>query len=452
MNYQLNEQFQAYESKKNALLIVSQQSPGEFILKKKTASNLFRYLQSSDESTSHKTEIVDFDQIISIDTEKGILEVEGMTPYEKIVEFTLQYGFLPTVAPELKHITIGGATVGIGIESSGHKYGFVHDGLLEADVLLPDGRIVTVRGDNEYADLFYALPNSYGTLGYILRAKIKIYPALPYVHIKTHRFSDPKLFLEKMMEAIYDIDVNFVEGLIFSKNEMYLMKSHFVPSVEQTDDIYRENIFYRLIRQKPDVYLTSYDYIFRYDPDWFWNIPETFFYNCFRKFAPKKWRNSGFYKKYVDGKKRWLRKLGVSANNQAQEEPLIQDWEVPWDKAQQLLAFALDNIDLGGKPWAVVPIKPVHQVTLYPMQPETFYFNLGCYCYSKTQQSSDPFYNTKLMDDFCFSLNGLKMLYSSTFLSEQKFSEIYNGAAYLQLKKKYDPENRFKSLYDKVTY
>ena len=89
------------------------------------------------------------------------MDVEGLATYESMVTYCLAAGFLPTVVPELKPITIAGATVGIGIESSCYRSGFVHDGLIEADVLLPDGRIVTCREDNEYADLFYALPNSY---------------------------------------------------------------------------------------------------------------------------------------------------------------------------------------------------------------------------------------------------------------------------------------------------
>ena len=32
------------------------------------------------------------------------------------------------MAPELKHITVGGATVGIGIESTCFRYGFVPKG------------------------------------------------------------------------------------------------------------------------------------------------------------------------------------------------------------------------------------------------------------------------------------------------------------------------------------
>jgi FAD/FMN-containing dehydrogenase len=97
---------------------------------------------------------------------------------------------LPPVSPELKHITIGGATVGIGIESTCFRHGFVHDALLEADVLLPNGSVVTCTPDNECRDLFFALPNSYGTLGYILRAKLRLEPAKPFVELAITRFDD----------------------------------------------------------------------------------------------------------------------------------------------------------------------------------------------------------------------------------------------------------------------
>jgi FAD/FMN-containing dehydrogenase len=48
-------------------------------------------------------------------------------------------GVMPTVVPQLKTITLGGAVAGVGIESSSHRHGLVHDGMLELDVLLGDG-------------------------------------------------------------------------------------------------------------------------------------------------------------------------------------------------------------------------------------------------------------------------------------------------------------------------
>src|SRR5262249_8286132 len=155
------------------------------------------------------------------------MHVEGLATYEQIVQYTLRHDLLPTVAPELKHITVGGAIVGIGIESTGFKYGFVHDGLLEAEVLLPDGTIVLARPDNEYADLFHALPNSYGTLGYILRACIKLYPAKPFVKLTTQRFGNIAEYLQALEQASNSSLHDFVEGLFYSNSELYVTLGSF---------------------------------------------------------------------------------------------------------------------------------------------------------------------------------------------------------------------------------
>ena len=54
------------------------------------------------------------------------------------------------------------------------------------------------------------------------------------------------------------------------------------------------------------------------------------------------------------------------------------------------------------------------------------------------------------MDDKCFELGGIKMLYSSSFLSKSAFDEHFNGAAYETLKVKYDPAGHAQTLYEKV--
>lgn len=419
-------------------------------LQKKTASNLFRYIRKIKKIKKSIT-IKEFNSIISIDTKKMTLDVEGLVSYENIIRLTLQYQLLPTVSPELKDITIGGAIVGIGIESTCFKNGFVHDGLLEAEVLLPNGQIVLCTPDNEHADLFYALPNSYGTLGYILRAKIRLYPAKAYVHIQSQRYYQSTLFLDAMRSAMNNPAIDFIEGLAFSKDEFYLLSSRFTDTVTAVDDIYHKHIFYKLAKAQEDIYLSTEDYIFRYDPDWFWNIPDNAWSRLFRIFAPKQLRNSGFYKKCLDFKNTCLAKLGVKSSHHKNKELLFQDWEVPWENADTLLSYAIGHINLNGKPWVTFPIKPLQNVTLYPLKANTIYFNLGCYCQStRNLQADGLFYNANLMDAICFSLDGLKMLYSSTQISPDKFADYYNGAAYCLLKKKYDPENLAGSLYEKV--
>ncbi len=436
----------SYDLKVARLTSNWQNGSGPLRLEKSTISNLFRYQPRG--AAARRLSLGEFNHVLHLDKTARTVEVEGLTTYETVVRHCLAHGFLPLVAPELKHITVGGATVGIGIESTCYRYGFVHDGLREADVLLPGGTIVTARADNEHADLFNALPNSYGTLGYILRAQIALHPAGHYVHLHVQKYRDAAAYLEAMRVATEAPDLQFVEGLFFGDNRYFLMTGRFVDKVPICDDIVRRSVFYRLVEKRRDIYLTTFDYIFRYDPDWFWNVPETGFYDVFRRYAPEKWRNSAFYTRYVAAKGKALRKLGIHDDR---TEPLIQDWEVPWRHGEELIRFAVDNVDLGGRPWAAVPIKAPRQPTLYPITPNELYFNLGCYCQVQRPEGMPPYHYTKILDRKCFDLGGIKMLYSSTFLNEAEFDAVYNGAAYKTLKAKYDAGGNAQTLYKKVS-
>lgn len=437
-----------YAAKKAALLASWDQGAGQLRLAKSTISNLFRYQARG--APTRRLSLGDFNEVIALDPEAGTLEVEGLATFETIVSYALPRGFLPLVAPELKHITIGGATVGIGIESTCFKYGFVHDSLLEVDVLLPNGTVVTCKPDNEHAELFAALPNSYGTLGYILRAKIALHRAGSHVHLKIEQYDDPMAYLDAMKRATEADDAPFVEGLFFEDRRFYLMLGRFEESPPRVDDILRRDIFYKLVQTRRDIHLETSDYIFRYDPEWFWNIPDTWPYRLFRRFAPRRLRNSSFYTRYATLKNRLLARLGGKTDTSI--EPLIQDWEVPWPRAQELVEFCLERVDLGGLPWAAVPIRTPRQPTLYPIEPDTLYFNLGSYCQVRRPAQLEPFHYTKVMDEKCFALGGIKMLYSSTFLDEQAFDARFNGAAYKQLKQKYDPAGNAPTLYEKVAF
>lgn len=437
-----------YERKKAELEKSWDGGSGQLRLAKSTISNLFRYQPRG--TAVRRLSLGHFNEVIALDAEQGTLEVEGLTTYETAVGYALERGFLPLVAPELKHITVGGATVGIGIESTCFRHGFVHDGLIEADVLLPSGRIVTCTATNEHADLFHALPNSYGTLGYILRAKIALHRAQPYVHISVRRFDDLGRYLDALKAATEVAENDFVEGLVFEDKRYLLMAARFRAEVPHVDDILRREVFYKIVQQRDDVYLATKDYIFRYDPEWFWNIPDNAGFALFRRFAPERYRNSSFYTKYVAFKARMRERLPGSG--ELPTEPLIQDWQVPWPKAEELMAFALEHVDLEGRPWAAVPIKTPRRPTLYPLEPETLYFNLGCYLQVRKQPGAEPYHYTKIMDRKCFELGGIKMLYSSSFLAEDEFNARFNGEAYRVLKQKYDPEGNAPTLYGKVAF
>lgn len=441
---------QTYAGKVRRLQAEWQSGRGPLRLEKRTVSNLFRYQpRRAPGPGARKVRLDGFTGVIELDARGRTVDVEGLATYETVVRYCLARGFLPLVSPELKHITVGGAIVGIGIESTGFRHGFVHDGLVEAEVLLPGGDVVTARADNEHADLFHGLPNSYGTLGYVLRARVALQPAKPYVHLRTREFDAPGPYLEAMRAATERSDVDFVEGLFFEDGRFLLSTGRMSDGVPRLDDIMRKNVYYRLVEQSRDVYLTSFDYVFRFDPDWFWNVPEGGVYDLFRRVAPKRFRSSSFYTRYAAVKSKYLTR---SSGEDLSVEPLIQDWEVPWERAEELVRFCLENVELGGRPWAAVPIRSPGGATLYPVQPDTLYFNLGSYCQVQRPPGMEPFHWTKVMDRRCFDLGGIKMLYSSTFLDREEFDEQYNGKAYRDLKATYDRAGEAVDLYDKVGY
>ncbi len=417
---------------------------------KKSISNLFGYEDSSKDSGKRKIDLSRFNKPLYINTKAKTLEVQGLTTMNDIVDFCLPHGLLPLITPELKHITIGGAIVGIGIESNCYRYGFVHDSLIEADVLLPSGTIVKATANNKYSDLFYGLPNSYGTLGYVLRAKIKLRAVTKYVHLSTQKHTNSKSLLNAIKLATQDTTIDYVESLVYDTKTMYLTTGKQVkslPKLAKLSSIYGLSKFYKDISKPGDMYLPTKEYIFRYDPEWFWNVPESRFYDFYRRIAPPALRNSGFFTRYNALRS----KHGSRVENDNNLEKLIQDWEVPWTQAQKLLDFGLENIDMAGHPWLITVIKTPAKATCYPMQANKLYLNLGSYSFAKKQKNKEPYYNTKIMDDYCFNHQGIKMLYSSSFMSQAKFNKIYAGEKYNKLKQKYDSSKLAPTTYDKIT-
>lgn len=66
--------------------------------------------------------------------------------------------------------------MGTGVESSSHIYGLFQHTCLSYELVLADGSLINCS-PNENSDLFYAVPWSYGTLGFLTAVEIKILPA-----------------------------------------------------------------------------------------------------------------------------------------------------------------------------------------------------------------------------------------------------------------------------------
>ena len=137
--------------------------------------------------------ISNFNKILSVNTNENYVVAEPGVSMEQITDFLLNLKCGPhmlPVTPEFKHITIGGAINGLGIESSSCKYGLFEKTVLKYEVILTNGNVIEATPENEYQDLFFALPGSYGTLGIVTKVYIKIIPTEKYVRVKYKVFSN----------------------------------------------------------------------------------------------------------------------------------------------------------------------------------------------------------------------------------------------------------------------
>jgi len=442
----VSDPFAAYADKRDRLAAQLHEGEGIVGLAKDT-SNLFR---DRADISKRALDVRAFRGVLQVDREAGFVEAEGMVPYELLVDACLKRGAMPAVVPELKTITLGGAVAGIGVESTSHRHGLVHETVLELEVLTGDGRILVCRPDNEHADLFYGLPNSYGTLGYALRVKARTAAVKPFVHVEHLPFTDAQAFFEELGQRCRADDADFIDGTVFAPDRLYLTLGRFAPDAPYASDYTYKHIYYRSIPRKREDWLSVRDFIWRWDTDWFWCSKNLYAQNpLVRRLLGRKRLGSRSYTRIM----RWNSRVGLTRRIERMRgqhsESVIQDVDVPLARAAEYLEFHAREIGIW--PTWICPIGPcadAARFALYPLRAET-YVNFGFWDVIRTRAEHPPGHFNRMIEDKVIELGGIKSLYSQSFFARQEFDRAYGGDAYYRLKEKYDPGRVFPELYDK---
>jgi FAD/FMN-containing dehydrogenase len=414
----------------------------------KRTSNLFRF----GAAPAQRLDASALAGVIGVDPVARTAEVQGMTTYEDLVDATLAHGLMPMVVPQLKTITLGGAVTGLGIESTSFRHGLPHESVREMDVLTADGDVITVTPDGEHADLFHGFANSYGTLGYALRLVIDLLPVAPYVRLEHRRVATTDL-ATVITQVCGPEGPDFVDGTVFEPGEQYLTLGTFSEDPGPGPSDYTgQQVFYRSIRERAVDHLSVHDYIWRWDTDWFW---------CSRAFGvqhpvvrrlwPRRYRRSDVYRRLValDRRTGFSNRIR-SLTGSPQEEPVIQDVEIPVERLGEFLdAF---HRDIGITPVWLCPLRLRGERSwpLYPMKPGELYVNVGFWS-AVPEVPGRPDAHNRRIEELVASLGGHKSLYSTVHYDEGEFWEHYNGPAYRELKGRYDPHGRLPDLYTKVS-
>jgi FAD/FMN-containing dehydrogenase len=458
--------------------------PGSMVRLAKRTSNLFRPRAAT---TGPGLDVGGLDGVIHLDTQAATADVQGMCTYEQLVATTLPKGFMPYVVPQLRTITLGGAVTGLGIEASSFRNGLPHESVLELDVLTGAGEIVTARPDGEHADLFTAFPNSYGTLGYSVRLRIALEPVHPYVALRNVRFGDLDELVTTIGEIVTthshdDVRVDFLDGVVFSPTEAYLVLGSWAGEVSAASDYTGPAIYYRSLRERDRDALTVHDYLWRWDTDWFW---------CSRAFGaqhpvvrriwPARYRRSDVYHRIVGWENRYHVAARVDAwRGKPARERVVQDVEIPLERTVEFLRWFTGHVPM--TPVWLCPLRlrsrggpsesgpsesgpsesgPLGDLTdrpgtdarpwpLYPLRVGETYVNIGFWGTVPIEPGRADGDVNRLIEHAVDELGGHKSLYSDVYYDEADFWARYGGDAYRVVKHRYDPAGRLLDLYTKT--
>ncbi|TYL51806.1 FAD-binding oxidoreductase [Nocardioides sp. BGMRC 2183] len=424
----------------------------------KSTTNLFRARSAV---STPGLDVSGLDGVLSVERDGPdgpVAEVQGMCTYETLVDATLPHGLIPLVVPQLRTITLGGAVTGLGIESTSFRNGLPHESVLEMDVFTGAGEVVTTRpGD----DLFDAFPNSYGSLGYATRLRIRLEPVAAYVALRHVRFDDAGLLAKTMAQVAETGEhdghvVHGMDGVAFAPGEYYLTLARWtddpaaVPGVAGPSDYAGQQIYFRSVQQRDQDLLTMFDYLWRWDTDWFW-CSGAFGaqHPLLRRVWPRRWRRSDVYMRLLGLDRRFsiADRLDRRAGR-PQRERVVQDIEVPAERIGEFLDWF--DAEVGMRPVWLCPLVARRAWATYPLEPGRLFVNAGFWGTVHVGPEATDAPLNRAIEEQVTALGGHKSLYSEAFYDEETFGRLYHTDDLAAVKRRYDPDNRLTNLYDKA--
>ncbi|XP_023004499.1 delta(24)-sterol reductase-like [Cucurbita maxima] len=423
-----------------------------------------------------------FRNILDIDQEKMIAKVEPLVNMGQISRATVPLNLSLAVVAELDDLTVGGLINGYGIEGSSHLYGLFSDTVVAYEVVLADGQVVRATKDNEYSDLFYAIPWSQGTIGLLVAAEIKLIPIKEYMKVTYKPFRGTlreigQAYMDSLAPRDGDQDnpekvPDFVETMIYTPSEAVVMTGRYASKVEAKR---KGNVinqigwwfkpwFYQhastaLKKGEFVEYIPTRDYYHRHTRSLYWEG------KLILPFADQWWFR--FLFGWMMPPKVSLLKAtqGEAIRNYYHEMHVIQDMLVPLYKVPDALEWAHRELEVYPV-WLCphrlfkLPVKtmiyPEPGFELHRRQGDThyaqMYTDVGLYYAPGPILRGEIFDGAEAvrrMEKWLLENHGFQALYAVSELNEKDFWRMFDAEHYEQCRKKYGAVGTFMTVYYK---
>ncbi len=412
---------------------------------------------------SHRKIAIGMYDILEIDEQRGIVRVEPLATMGQISRSLISKGWTLPVVPELDDLTVGGLIMGFGVETSSHKYGLFQHVCVSFEIVTAEGILVKCSA-SENSELFYQIPWSHGTLGFLVAVELKIIPAKKYVRL----YYQPVYALGEMVEffeqASRDTENNdFVEGLVYSHDTAVVMRGRLVDELGPDGPFnaigcWARPWFYKhaqtyLDNQREGVeYLPLRDYLHRHTRSYFWAMEEIIPFGNHPVFrALLGWA--------LPPRIELLKYTETETTRRLRERyHVIQDMLMPIRYLRESIEYFDEHFRLyplwlapmaiknnGGQPGFVQPFRTEDGAV------DEMYVDIGAYG-TPGIKDFDNALALPLLEKFVIEHRGYQALYARTCLSREDFRTMFGHAGYDRLRERLPYcRQAFDEVYDKVS-
>ncbi|NNB92316.1 FAD-binding oxidoreductase [Corallococcus exiguus] len=382
-----------------------------------------------------KVDLGDLDAILDIDPVGMTCTAEPAATFDAVVRATLPHGLVPFIVPEHKTITLGGAIAGCSIESMSFRQGGFHDTCLEYEVITAKGDVLRCSPKEEPL-LFQMMHGSFGTLGILSKVRFKLTRAAPYVRVTNETHSTLESFQQAIWHHFQEPGTDYLDGQIFSPTKHVLCVGRFVDQAPYVSRYEWLTAYCETIPRRSEDYLTTYDYLFRYNRGVTHARPQ----NLLARALFGKLIHSDSVLRTANRFTQLLPK---------EDPPVIVDVFIPFSRSADFMDWY--HREMRHYPVWCVPFRRTRDYEwLTPewwagMNDPLF---LDLAVYGMPQPPGRNVY--KELEDELQRVNGTKTLISYNYYDEQTFWSIWNRETYQAVKQRTDPDNLFRDLYVKT--